>query len=101
MTSSDDFPAEFPSDPQGSAKALRWTTEVLALTALALAVLNPEAIVNWTEDLPAAPSTAKAMAAADAWHNQSAALGLDSPRKVFHHAWKRAQTARWPDDGHP
>jgi hypothetical protein len=96
MIESHEFPAEFPADPAGGTDALRWTTTIIALTALALALLNPEAIVAWTRELPAAPSTVHAMTAADAWHAGSAGLGLDAPRTALHRAWQRAEAARWP-----
>jgi hypothetical protein len=97
MTNSHDFPAEFPADPEDGAGALRWTIGVLVPTALALAMLNAEAIVNWAQELPANPRTAQAMTAADDWNARTAELGLDGPRKALHRAWKRAQAARWSE----
>lgn len=95
MTNSHDFPAEFPPDPAGGAAALRWTIGVIAPAALALAVLNTQSIVDWAQELPPAPSTAKIMAAADAWQASSAALGLDAPRNALHRVWKRAEAMQW------
>jgi len=94
---SHDFPAEFPADPASGADALRWTIRVLVPTALALALLNAAAIVNWTRELPVSPGTAKAMTAADAWSAATAELGLDAPRKALHRAWKRAAAMRWSE----
>jgi hypothetical protein len=97
MTNSHDFPAEFPPHPDHDARPLRWAIEIIVLTALALAVLNAEAIANWTQELPAGPRTAKALTAADAWNARTAELGLDAPQKALHRAWKSAKAMRWPD----
>jgi hypothetical protein len=97
MTESDDFPAQFPPDPRCGAQGLRWTIGVLAPTAIALAVLNSQTIVDWVEDLPATSTTARAVAAADAWHSSVAQFGLDAPRDSLHRAWIRAEAMRWPD----
>jgi len=94
----DHFPADFPPDPEGTPDPLRWTTRVIALTALALALLNAAALASWIQDLPAAPSTARAMAAADAWHAGTTKLGLDAPRNQLHSAWQKAEAARWGSD---
>jgi hypothetical protein len=99
--SSHDFPADFPGEPEGGADPLRWTIAILVLTALALAALNAEAIANWTEELPADPRTAEALAAADAWNARTTELGLDAPQKALHRAWKRAQAVRWSEGGRP
>jgi hypothetical protein len=99
MTDSDNFPARFPAEPGIGAEPLRWTVGILAPTALALAMLNAEAIANWVAELPAEPGTAKALAAADAWNARTAELGLDAPRKHLHRAWKRAEAMEWPDRG--
>jgi len=101
MTDSHDFPADFPADPDGGPEPLRWTSGVIALTALALAVLNTEAIVSWTQELPAGPSTAKVMTAADAWHAGTAELGLNIPREKLHRTWKQAETMRWSESDLP
>jgi len=91
-----DFPAEFPSDPEEGPAALRWTIAVLALTALALSVLNPEAITNWAAELPANPGMGNVMATADSWNARVAEVRLDVPRKDMHGVWKRAEAMRWP-----
>ena len=101
MTDNHDFPTDFAAGPAGEAGALRWTSAVLALTALALAVLNAGAIAGWAEDLPASPGTARVMAAADAWQTETAQLGLDAAHAGLHSGWKRAQAMPWPADGEP
>ena len=99
MTNDHDFPAEFPAELESDAESLRWTIAILALTALALAVLNAEAIVNWTQELPAGPRTARALTAADAWNARTTELGLDAPQEGLHRAWKRAEAMRWSEGG--
>ena len=98
MTNSHDFPAEFAPEPEKDAEPLRWTIGILVPTALALAALNAGAIANWTQELPAGPSTAKALAVADAWHAGTAELGLDAPQKALHRTWKQVEAMRWSDD---
>ena len=92
-----DFPAEFPPDPEGTPDPLRWTSRVIALATLALALLNAAALASWIEDLPAAPSTARAIAAAEAWQAGTTQLGLDAPRTALRNAWQRAEAARWQE----
>lgn len=96
MTDSHDFPVDIAPVPGDEAGALRWTTVTLALCTLALALLNAGAISGWTQDLPPSPRTAKLMAAADAWHDLTAAAGLDQPHAKLHHVWTRAEAAPWP-----
>ena len=99
MTESDDFPARFADDPASGSDPLCWTIAILAPTALALALLNAEAIASWSAELPADPRTAEVLAAADAWNARTAELGLDAPRKQLHRAWRRAEALRWPVQG--
>lgn len=101
MTDSHDFPVDLSPDPDGGAGALRWTSGVLALTTVALALLNAGAIAGWAEELRPSPTTAKVMAAADAWKGVTARLGLDTPHARLHHSWKRAEAMRWPTPSPP
>ena len=55
MADEDDFPVKLTPDSDGGASALRWTSGVLALTALALALLNAGAIANWSQELAPGP----------------------------------------------
>ena len=95
----DHFPADFPPDPTGTPDPLRWTTRVIALSALALSLLNAAALASWIQDLPAAPGTARAIAAADAWQAGTTQLGLDTPRAALRGAWQRAEGAQWQGGG--
>ncbi|MCW3848864.1 hypothetical protein OF829_16630 [Sphingomonas sp. LB-2] len=95
MTDGEDFPVELSADPDGGAGALRWTVLVLAITTLALALLNAEAIANWSHELSPSPGTAHVMAAADAWKDTTVRIGADTPHARLHRAWKRAEAMRW------
>lgn len=107
MSDAHDFPARLPAGSDDSAGALRWTCGVLALSTLALALLNAQAIVNWTGELPATPGTARVMVAADAWKARTADLRLDVAQEGLRRAWKRAEAVRWapkrldPSEGTP
>jgi hypothetical protein len=98
MENAYDFPAEFPDDPEAGQTALRWAVAIVAMTALALSVLNAQAIAEWAAELPANPVTAKIVATADGWNARVAKAGLDTPRKDLHGAWKRAEATRWSTD---
>lgn len=98
MANEDDFPVKLTSDADCGAGALRWTGGVLALTTLALALLNAGAIANWSQELAPGPHTAKIMAAAETWKNATVRLGLDRPHASLHGEWKRAQSTRWPGE---
>lgn len=96
MIDSRDFPTELPGDPDGGAGALRWTSGVIALAAFALALLNPDAIAIWTQELTPGPRTAPLVAAADAWKAATNRIGLDAPHAGLHRAWRDGEAARWP-----
>jgi hypothetical protein len=89
---SDAFPTEFPEDTG----ALRWTCGILAITAVALACFNADAIAGWAEGLSMNPTTARIVVAADAWQGAMNAAGLGAPHADLHHVWKRAEAQRWP-----
>jgi hypothetical protein len=94
-----DFPTELPGEPEGGAGALRWTCGLLAITAIALALFNADAIAAWTEDLSPGPGTARIVTAAEAWQAATARLGLGAPHTSLHHVWKRAESMHWPGEG--
>jgi hypothetical protein len=85
----DEFPTEFPDD----SGALRWTCGILAITALALACCNADAIAGWAEGLSMNPTTARIVVAAEAWQGEMRIAG--TPHAALHQAWKRAEALKF------
>ena len=86
---------EFPTDLSDDSEpgALRWTSTVIALATAALALLNAQALTGWAEELPPGPTSVKLAAAATAWEDATAGLGI--PRARLHKAWKQVERAEW------
>lgn len=86
---------EFPTDlgDGDDPGALRWTATVIAVATGLLALFNAQALTGWAEELPPGPSSVKLVAAATAWEDATAGLGM--PRARLHKAWKQAERAAW------
>lgn len=95
MVEEQDFPTQLGDETDGG--ALRWTTGIIVLTALALAVFNAGAITAWTEDLVPGPAATHAVITAERWKGATAQVGLDTAYGEVHRLWKRLEEVRWPD----
>jgi hypothetical protein len=74
---------------------LRWTTNVIAVAALVLALLNAHAIRGWAWQLPPSPWSERAVIAAESWYDMVGRLGLNGPVEGMHGEWQKLRNARF------
>jgi hypothetical protein len=88
-------PVDLPEPAAPPPHQLRWTSQVILVAALLLAVLNAHAIRGWAYQLPPGPYSARAAMAADAWYGAVGAFGLNRPVAILHERWKSLKTHRF------
>jgi hypothetical protein len=86
-----EFPTDLGDDTEPG--ALRWTVTVIVVATGLLALLNAQALTGWAEELPPGPTSVKLVAAATAWEDTTAGLGI--PHARLHKAWKQIERAGW------
>jgi hypothetical protein len=74
---------------------LRWTTTVIAVAALVLAVLNAPAIRGWAWQLPPGPWSERAVTVAESWYGMIGRFGLNRPVETMHRGWQGLRDARF------
>jgi hypothetical protein len=74
---------------------LRWTSLVIALAALSLALLNADAIRGWSYQLPPGAASARIVTAAEGWHSQLDRIGLNRPSEAMRGWWQSARDRRF------
>ena len=97
-------PVDLPEPLEPTAAApdgLRWTSTVIAVATLTLALLNAHALRGWTWQLSPDAYSAKAVAAAEAWHDALGAIGLNQPVETIHRRWQSLKDLRFPDQASP
>jgi hypothetical protein len=98
-----EFPTDLAEDTDNgaddAAATLRWTATIIILTAAFLALFNAHTLAGWAEDLPPGPAMMKVVAAANAWEQTTADLGLGSGHARMHKAWTRLERKRWSGEG--
>ena len=87
-------PVDLP-EPLVPSHPLRWTTTVIAVAALALALLNAPAIRGWAWQLPPGPWSERAVIAAEGWYDAVGRLGLNRPVEGMHRQWQTLRDARF------
>jgi hypothetical protein len=90
-------PLESPAPPGG----LRWTSTVIAVAALTLALLNAPAIRGWAYQLSPDATSARAVQAAEAWHDAVGTAGLNRPVETIHGRWQFLKDLRFRDQVSP
>ena len=98
MSAAPSFPVDLPDGPLGQDSALRWTSVVIGVAALSLALTNATSIYSWGADLTPGPRVAHLVDRFDRWRLTTDRAGLGSPRATLHRLWKRLEGARWPGD---
>ena len=88
-----DLPEPTPPLPGG----LCWTSHVIAVATLVLALLNAHALLSWANRLPPSATSVPLAVAAERWHEATQAAGLDLPGAILRDWWKRARDARFGD----
>ena len=85
-----------PDDPIARARAVRWTSVVLATAALFLFVFNAPALKNWSASLRPNDATVAIANVAAAWEQLVAGAGLTTPRAIVHDAWAHGRNLGFP-----
>ena len=86
-------PVDLPEPLVPEPHPLRWTSQVIAVATLTLALLNAHALRGWTYQLPANAWSAQAVTAAEGWYGAVGALGLNRPVEAMRTRWQAAKTA--------
>ena len=87
-------PVDLP-EPLDSPHSLLWTTIVIAVAALLLALLNAHAIRGWAWQLPPGPWSERTVAAAEGWYDAVGRIGLNRPVETMHGQWQGLRDARF------
>lgn len=94
-------PVDLPEPAVPLPGALGWTTRVIAVATLFLALFNAQAIRGWAYQLPPSPTSASLAAAAEGWYAITAAAGLDRPYALLHAWYGDVKQARFADAAQP
>jgi hypothetical protein len=88
-------PVDLPEPLASPPDALRWTSLVIALAALSLALLNADALRGWSYRLPPGAASARIVAAAESWHDRLDRIGLNRPSEAMRGWWQSARDRRF------
>jgi hypothetical protein len=88
-------PVDLPDPPEPLPHGLRWTSQVIAVATLVLALLNAHAIRSWSYQLPPNSWSAQAVTAAEAWYDALDRLGLNRPVEAMHDDWQSLKDKRF------
>jgi hypothetical protein len=93
---SHDFPVDLPDAPPPDARALRWTTMIIAVASIGLLLTNAATIAEWGAEMTPSPAVVRFVNVADRWHTVTDRTGLGAARKGVHAVWKKLEAARFP-----
>ena len=88
-------PVDLPEPATPLDHPLRWTTTVLAVATLSLALLNAHAIRGWAYQLPEGAASERAVSVAEAWHGLADRAGLNAPGAAMRGQWQGARARRF------
>jgi hypothetical protein len=91
-------PVDLPGDPVGEEAPVKWTAQIVAVASALLFLLNATSIRAWASELRPGPWTDPVIAAADAWYDTAARVGLTAPVETMHGWWQSVQEARFGRD---
>ncbi|MCW3836755.1 hypothetical protein ACFQ1E_12245 [Sphingomonas canadensis] len=91
-------PVDLPEPAVPLPHPLRWTTIVIAVATLFLALFNAQTIRSWAYQLPPSPLSASIAGAAETWFNITASVGLDRPYAALHAWYGDLKDARFGED---
>jgi hypothetical protein len=89
-------PVDLPPPPVPLPHPLRWTTSVIVIATLVLALFNARTLQSWSYQLPPNAATARIVTGAEAWYAATDRFGLNRPVAILHGWWEKARTARFP-----
>ena len=88
-------PVDLPEPLVPPPHPLRWTSTVIAVAALFLALLNAHAIRGWAYQLPEGAAAERTVRVAEAWYGIVGRGGLNRPVEAMHDRWQRLKSARF------
>ena len=89
-----------PSDPP-LPDPLRWTTIVIAVATLFLALFNAHALRGWAYALDSNALTERVVEGAERWYDATASIGLNRPVETMRAEWGRVKEARFTAETPP
>lgn len=90
-----EFPTALPDQGDDGQATLKWTSMIVALATLGLALFNPAAISGWVDDLPPGPTNVRLAAIGEGWAATIDRIGLGMGHAKLHAAWKAAEHTDW------
>ena len=94
-------PVDLPEPTAALPQPLRWTSLVIALAALSLAMLNAHAIRGWSYQLPPGAVSARIVVVAEGWHDRLDGIGLNRPSETLRGWWRSARDRRFEGQDSP
>ena len=85
-------PVDLPEPLIPPRSPLRWTSTVIAVATLVLALLNAHAIRGWAYQLPPGDWSERTVSASEAWYDAVGELGLNRPVAAMHGGWESLRT---------
>ncbi|MBU1326436.1 MAG: hypothetical protein KJ676_14495 [Alphaproteobacteria bacterium] len=90
------FPPGPPPDDEGlAARDRRWTTRVILVVALFMAIFNAGSVPNWSRQQAPGWVTDTVRGMSEVWATQVALLGADLPRQGARDAYEAARDMEW------
>lgn len=94
-------PVVIPADPAIDTRhPWRWTTTIIFVATIVLAVGNADALTAWLDERPPTPVVDRLRPPIDGWQRAMAQRGLDRPHASLHHWWEAARALRFGSE-HP
>jgi hypothetical protein len=99
-----DSPIPEPADPTdrvAAARALAWSSMVIAVATAFLFLFNAASMRSWASSWPPSRASAELFGVTSAWEGETAKFGLTAPHAWMHDVWKKQQARTWsaPDPG--
>ena len=88
-------PVDLPEPLLPASNPLRWTTTVIGVAALVLALTNAHAMRGWARQLPPGPWSERAVIAAEGWYEAVGRFGLNRPVETMHGGWQSLKDRRF------
>ncbi|MEA3029909.1 MAG: hypothetical protein QOJ53_2019 [Sphingomonadales bacterium] len=88
-------PVDLPDPPAPLPHPLRWTTTVIAVATLLLALLNAPAIRGWSYQLTPNAYSARIVTAAETWYDAADRIGFNRPVETMHGWWQWLKERRF------
>jgi len=90
------FPPGPPPDDEGlAARDRRWTTRVILVVTVFMAIFNAGSVPNWSRQQAPGWVTDTVRGVSEVWAAQVALLGADLPRQGVRDAYETARDAEW------